>query len=67
MTRNDNKARQWGPVPGCGLESSRRRESAGQSLSINLGPITLDAGSANSYWLGFVQGMNYTMKPKEEQ
>ena len=35
MTRNDNKARQWGPVPGCGLESSRRRESAGQSLSIS--------------------------------
>ena len=40
------------------------QKMAGQSLSINLGPISLDAGTANSYWLGFVQGMNYTLKPK---
>jgi hypothetical protein len=40
---------------------------AGQSLSLNLGPISLDAGAANSYWLGFVQGMNYTLKPEEKE
>jgi len=50
-----------------GWANKIHQKLAGQTLSINLGPISLDAGSANSYWLGFVQGMNYTMKPKEEQ
>jgi len=34
---------------------------------VNLGPITLNAGESSAYWLGFVQGMNYSLKPKEEQ
>ena len=38
---------------------------AGQELSINLGPMTLNAGGGNAYWLGFVQGMNYSLKPDD--
>ena len=50
-----------------GWANKIHQKLAGETLSINLGPITIDAGGDNSYWLGFVQGMNYSMKSKEEQ
>lgn len=42
-------------------------QKLGKSLSIQIGPITLDAGGDNAYWLGFVQGMNYSLKPEGEE
>ena len=43
------------------------QELAGQTLSINIGPLSINAGGDNSYWLGLVQGMNYSLKSEAEQ
>ena len=43
------------------------QELLGQTLSINIGPLILNAGGDNSYWLGFVQGMNYSLKSEKQQ
>jgi len=37
-----------------GWANKIHQKLAGQTLSINLGPITLNAGGDNAYWLGFV-------------
>lgn len=39
----------------------------GSVISVDLGVMTIDAGSDNAFWLGFTQGMNYSLKTDAAQ
>jgi len=37
----------------------------GGSRTIQFGSLSFDAGDNNAFWLGFVQGMNFSLKTDE--
>jgi len=47
--------------------ANKVHQKLGSSLTLNIGPLSIDAASKNAYWLGFVQGMNYKLNPDEEE
>lgn len=39
----------------------------GTQITIQVGPITLNAGGDNAWYLGFVEGMTYSLQAEEDQ